>query len=1087
MIRWLLRWPSQVSLVAVLVVTALLASVVVLTAHRQGARQDARRDTEARMEQLAHGQARRLIGLAETRDALGLQRAIGSLALTPDVIGAWWVDAEGRVRGSLLRRELGRPLGEVLRDSGLAPDAVDAIEAIVFQAADHSQVLGGERVVAATPLRLSPALGGEGHLILLGDAEGAFRQGMAIGYQRLGVQWFVIGLLGVILWSLLQRLWVRRSRALQAYAQAIQHVEAEPPVLLEGGDELADITRAVAATGRVLHADARMLRALNECSRLVLRYPDLPTLLPAIRRVLVEQAGFVAVSLLLVERGSNSRRIRREGGDDVPGLPDRLDLDAPGDAARELAEALDDREARGVTLAGRRAVVLPLAGPDRLLGALVLMGGRAEAMGEETLDVLSSIAADLSLTLAHQRTAVLASEANQRFAAALAAADLGTWERDRGGGVLRANDRWFAILGRTPEPAIPLATWQDWLQPDDAHALSEAEGAALASNDTYELDLRVKHADGHWVWVHEVGRVVARDADGLLLRVRGVTLDSTERRRSEASRRLAGAIVDNTREGILVCNADGVILSVNRAFERLTGYPSEEIVGHRASVLSSGLHDSAFYGAMWDSLAERGHWEGEIWNRRRNGEVFPEWLSISRIPGDHLDGACYVGQFADLTERQEVQRRLDLLSRSDPLTGLDNRRSFLQAVAGALVENPAVAVLAVNLDGFRQVNQSLGMEAGDAVLRIVADRLRATVPAGALLGRVEGDLFAIGLPGGDTSAAHQHAESLYAAFRTPITVADAALVLGLSIGVAAAPEHGGEAETLLVAAGAAVHEAHESGRNTVAVYVPGRSAVSRERLAMESQLRLALQAGELYLVFQPQVALHDGHLIGIEALVRWRHPTRGIVAPGAFIGIAEDTGLIVPLGEFVLREACQAAMRLRLAGLPAVPVSVNVSALQFRRDGFMPTVQAALQASGLTPSLLELELTESVLMRGTDDMLARMHIVREAGVRIAIDDFGTGFSSLAYLSRMGLDRLKIDQAFVRDMRQSARAEGIVKAIIAMAKHLQLDVIAEGVEEAEDAAHLLLLGCDDAQGYFYGRPMEEAALLDWARGSGRMPE
>lgn len=1086
MIRWLLRWPAQVSLVAVLVVTALAASVVVLTAHRHGARDDARRGTQARMEQLAHGQARRLVGLAETRDALGLQRAIGSLALNPDVVGAWWVDAEGRVRGSLLRRELGRPLGDVLRDAGMAPGAVDAIEAIVLNGAVHGQALGGERVVAATPLPLSPTFGGEGHLVLLGDAEGAFRRGMAIGYQRLGVQWVVIGLLGVMLWSLLQRLWVRRSRALQAYAQAIQHVEAEPPALLEGGDELADITRAVAATGRVLHADARMLRALNECSRLVLRYPDLPTLLPALRRVLVEQAGFAAVSLLLVERGSNGRRIRREG-DDVPGVPDRLDLDAPDEAERALADALHARQASGVMLGGRRAVVLPLAGPDRLLGALVLTGGRAEAMGEGTVDVLASIAADLSLTLAHQRTAVLATEANQRFAAALAAADLGTWERDRGGGVLRANDRWFAILGRTPDPALPLATWQAWLQPDDAHALAEAEGAALATDDAYELDLRVKHADGHWVWVHEVGRVVARDDNGLPLRVRGVTLDSTERRRSEASRRLAGAIVDNTREGILVCNADGVILSVNRAFERLTGYASEEIVGHRASVLSSGLHDSAFYGAMWASLAERGHWEGEIWNRRRDGEVFPEWLSISRIPGDHLDGACYVGQFADLTERQEVQRRLDLLSRSDPLTGLENRRAFLQAVAGALLENPAVAVLAVNLDGFRQVNQSLGMEAGDAVLRIVADRLRATAPAGALLGRVEGDLFAIGLPGSDTPTARKHAEALYAAFRAPITVADAALVLGLSIGIAAAPEHGQEAEILLVAAGAAVHDARDSGRNTFAVYVPGRSAVSRERLAMESQLRLALQAGELYLVFQPQVALHDGHLIGIEALVRWRHPTRGIVAPGAFIGIAEDTGLIVPLGEFVLREACQAAMRLRQAGLPAVPVSVNVSALQFRRDSFMPTVQGALQASGLDPNLLELELTESVLMRGTEDMLARMHIVREAGVRIAIDDFGTGFSSLAYLSRMGLDRLKIDQAFVRDMRQSARAEGIVKAIIAMAKHLQLDVIAEGVEEAEDAAHLLVLGCDDAQGYFYGRPMDEAALLDWARGTGRMPE
>lgn len=1085
MIRWLLRWPAQVSLVAVLVGAALTASMVVLTAHRHGAREDARSRTEARLEQLAHGQARRVVALAETRDALGMQRAIGSLALEPDVIGAWWVDAHGRVRGSLRRRQLGRPLGDVLRESGFSAETMGAFEAIVSGGAPHVQLVDGERVIAATPLALAPAYGGEGHLVLLGDSQGTYRQGIAIGYQRLGMQWIVIGLLGVILWGLLQRLWVRRSRALQAYARAIQREEAAPPALLEGGDELADITRAVAATGRVLHADARMLRALNECSRLVLRYPELPTLLPLLRRVLVEQAGFAAVSLLLVERGSGARRLRREG-DRVDGVPERLDLDAAAEGERPLADALGAREARAIAVAGRRSIVLPLAGPDRLLGALVLSGGRAESMGDDALDVLSSIAADLSLTLAHQRTSVLANEANQRFAAALAAADLGTWERDLEAQVLRANDRWFAMLGRTPEPALALATWAQWLHPEDAEALRAAERAALANDEAFELDLRVKHAEGHWVWLHEVGRVVARDARGTAQRVRGVSLDSTERRRAEASRRLAGAIVDNTREGILVCNADGVILSVNRAFEALTGYRAEDVVGHRASMLSSGLHDGAFYAAMWASLTERGHWEGEIWNRRRNGEVFPEWLSISRIPGEHLDGACYVGQFADLTERQEVQRRLDLLSRCDPLTGLDNRRAFLQAVATALAEAPPLAVLVINVDGFRQVNQSLGMEAGDAVLRAVGDRLRTTAPAGATIGRVEGDLFAIGLPGADVAAAQRQAEALYTAFRAPISAADTDLILGLSIGIAAAPAHGSDAETLLVAAGAAVHEAHDSGRNTVAVYVPGRSIVSRERLAMESQLRLALQAGELYLVFQPQVALDDGRLIGIEALVRWRHPSRGIVAPGAFIGIAEDTGLIVPLGEFVLRDACHAAVRLQQAGLPPLPVSVNVSALQFRRDGFMPTVQSALQDSGLDPSLLELELTESVLMRGTDDMLARMHVVRDAGVRIAIDDFGTGFSSLAYLSRMGLDRLKIDQAFVRDMRQSARAEGIVKAIIAMAKHLQLNVIAEGVEEPEDAEHLLALGCDDAQGYLYGRPMDEAALLDWARSTGRMP-
>ena len=1091
MIRWLLRWPAQASLVAVLVTLAVSASLLVFFTFRGAARDDAIADTLALLEQLGHEQARELATNAELGDELGLQRTVTRLAVRPEVREAWWVDEEGQVRASLRRSDLGAPLDVALARAA-APEALkDRVRASIFDAAAHRAALRLDALMSATELRLPLVHGGLGHLVVLGDATPVFDERMGLGYQRLGFQLVVTVVLAAVLWALLERLWVRRSRALQAFARRIQREEADPPEVLAGGDELADIARAMAATGRALHADARLLRALSESSRLALRFPDVPTLFEDVRRILVEVGGFAGVTVFLADGdGWRWRRLDPTSGATRPGLPSSFELDAAPEGFEGLVDAVARGQVRVLdsTALGGRCAVLPLNHPGAHLGALLLHDARPEAFSAGTLAALASVASDLSLSLAHRRVEARATEAHAQLDGAVAAANLGVWQRDERLGRMTANDRWFAMLGHAPRDTVPIATWRSWLHPDDLHRADEEERRAAArGHDDYEVDIRVRHADGHWVWLHKLGQVVERDADGRPRLVRGVALDISERRRGEEARHLAQAIVENTREGILVCDADGVILSVNRSFETVTGFTAEDVVGHRASVLASGLHGEEFYERLWADLHSHGHWEGEIWNRRKNGEVFPEWLSISHIPGGLVGGACFVGQFSDISERQETLRRLDQLSRTDPLTGLDNRRSFLEAAQATLAGIPTMAVLCVNLDGFRQVNQSLGLQAGDAVLRGVAERLRNATGKHALLGRLEGDLFAIALPAADAATAETVVATLYDAFRTPIAAGDTTLVVGLSIGLALAPEHGRDADALLVAAGAAVHEAHQAGRNTMAMYVPGLSAASRERLTIESQLRLALQNGELFLVFQPQVALRDGRLIGVEALVRWRHPTRGVLAPAAFIEIAEDTGLIVPLGEFVLREACIASLRLQAQGFPVVPMSVNVSALQFRRDGFMPTVMSALRDSGLPPYLLELELTESVLMRGTEDMLARMHLVREQGVRVAIDAFGTGFSSLSYLARMGLDRLKIDQSFVRDMRQSVRAEGIVKAILALARHLGISAIAEGVERPEDAAHLLALGCDDAQGYFYGRPMEEAALLDWTRGSRRMGE
>lgn len=1082
-LRWLVRWPAQVSLTVVLVSVAVFGSVAVFISYRAAAEEDAIRGTEAVLEQIVHAEARRLVALAEVDDGLGPQRLVTGLAVHPQVLEAWWVDGTGTVRGSVRRTDLGRPLGESLGRHGI-PEAL-ARDAVALAMAEGRHTLADDftQVVVASPMRLPGHLGGNGHLLVLGSGEREYARALDDSISRFGIQLMVIGGIAALLWLMLERVWVNRSRELQAYAERLQHAPAPPPTILGGGDEIADVARALEQAGMAWHADARLLRMIGDIGRNALRQPEVGPLLDGVVYSMVAAGGFQGAQAFVLDDETGALEMRHAAGTGASTLSPHS---PPADAQARLDTGGHALRLRQVARLDPHTLMLPLASADEVFGVLLL----SETHGVESDDLrlraaLETIANDISLAIAHRRSEARATMASEQLAAAVAATGIGVWQRDLDSGRIDVNPQVYAMVGRTPQAQLSAVEWRTWIHPDDALQLDATLlRFATPGEDHVSIELRLRHALGHWLWVHLLGHVRRRHPEGRPHILSGVMLDISARRAAEESRWLAAAIVDNTREGILVCNADGVILSVNRAFETLTGYAAAEVVGHRGSVLSSGLHGRDFYAAMWNDLIHKGRWEGEIWNRRKNGEVYPEWLSITRIPGGRADGACYVGQFTDMSERKDTQNRLDVLSRIDPLTGVDNRQALLLGMEAQLAAAGRLAVLCINLDGFRQVNQSLGMRAGDQVLRAVADRLRASAGDDVLLGRLEGDIFAVAIPGADAASAAALAETLYAAFRAPIDAGGTSLVLGLSMGLAAAPEHVDSADVLLVAARSAIHEAHETGRNVLTVYEPGRSSASRDRLTLESQLRLGIENGELFVVFQPQVALADGRLVGIEALVRWRHPTRGVVPPGAFIGIAEDTGLIVPLGEFVLGEACLATMRLQAAGLPAVPLSVNVSALQFRRDRFLPGVMEAIRGSGLPPYLLELELTESVLMRGTEDMLARMRLVREQGMRIAIDDFGTGFSSLAYLSRMGLDRLKIDQAFVREMRQSARAEGIVKAIIAMAKHLQLDVIAEGVEEAEDAAHLLALGCDEAQGYFYGKPMDETALLDWARRAGQ---
>ncbi|MDR6765500.1 diguanylate cyclase (GGDEF)-like protein/PAS domain S-box-containing protein [Acidovorax delafieldii] len=555
--------------------------------------------------------------------------------------------------------------------------------------------------------------------------------------------------------------------------------------------------------------------------------------------------------------------------------------------------------------------------------------------------------------------------------------------------------------------------------------------------------------------------------------------------RSEARQRLAATVVDNTMEGVVVTDAHSRILSVNAAFTRLLGYTEEELLGKTPRVFKSGRHDKAFYEAMWSALTETGYWQGEIWNRRKNGEIFPEHMSLSAVRDPAGEITHYVCMFTDISEEKAQQRQLEYLAHNDPLTGLSNRTWFGHqlelAVQEAQGSGEHIAVLLLNLDRFKDVNDSYGHATGDEVLKHIARQVQSALRPGDVLGRMAGDELAVvarNLRHADGAAAV--ARHLIRAVAEPWRSPDGLeVVAGVSVGICMFPEHAGTTELLLQGAHAAVYGAKARGRGAWCFFHEAMTQAARERLELESRLRLALAQGHLQMYYQPQIDIATGRIQGAEALVRWNDPQEGLISPARFIPVAETSGVIGPLGEWVVREVCRQGQQWREAGLPPLNLALNVSPRQFHLTDLAGCTAAALQASGFPAALLELEITESALAERTEEARQVLVRLRELGVRIAVDDFGTGYSSLAQLKRFPIDVLKIDQGFIRDIPQSEDDMAISAAIIAMGHSMGLSVLAEGVETEGQLAFLRERGCDSYQGYLCSRPVpadEFVALL-----------
>lgn len=561
--------------------------------------------------------------------------------------------------------------------------------------------------------------------------------------------------------------------------------------------------------------------------------------------------------------------------------------------------------------------------------------------------------------------------------------------------------------------------------------------------------------------------------------------DIVTRAKTEAELKLAASVFDNTMDGVMVTDTSATILSVNPAFTAITGYPAAEVIGQRPSLLRSDHHKEAFYRDLWATLLHDGRWVGEIWNRRKNGEAYLEWLSIGVVPG--ADGAPirYVGVFNDITELRKKDEHIRHLAFHDPLTGLPNRALLLDRLEHGITfaqrEAERLGVMFIDLDRFKHINDSLGHDVGDGLLREVASRLNQNLRQSDTVARMGGDEFVILLEHVEEPEAYASlAKKILSSLSAPMVLGGHALQIGASIGISCFPEDGADVVTLMKHADAAMYAAKSAGRGTYRFFQAAMTEKAGQRLQFEMELRSAATNGELALFYQPRVAMASGAQRGVEALVRWHHPQRGLVLPDEFIPLAEESGIIHELGNWVLEEACRQLHAWQVLGLDHIRIAVNISAKQLQDGDLVERIASLTRKHGISPADLEVELTESVIMANPAEIADVFARLRRIGVTVAVDDFGTGYSSLAYLRRLPIDVLKIDRSFVMNADRDEGDAQIVKIIMALAQALKLDVVAEGVENNGQAEFLKSCGCPTAQGYFYSHPLPSSVFEAWLK-------
>ena len=626
---------------------------------------------------------------------------------------------------------------------------------------------------------------------------------------------------------------------------------------------------------------------------------------------------------------------------------------------------------------------------------------------------------------------------------------------------------------------------QEYIHPVDLPVVHDRLRAYLRGDATLFLsEHRVRDGED-WQWLRARGRAVAWDADGRITRIAGTARNITSIREKERERRISGEVMRNMAEAVVVVDADFRFVAVNPAFILASGYDEDDVIGKDVVLLHSPRHDRAFYLDIRKAIVDNPSWRGEMWQRRKDGREFLCEVRANAISEPGTSNRLYVMVWVDITERRRIEQELRYLANYDTLTNLPNRTQLTEKLSHAIVQarrhDSRLALMFIDLDNFKDVNDTQGHATGDRTLRAVARRLREILGEHHVVARIGGDEFTVILEDvGSADEAEAHAQRVIDAFDQPLWLDERhEITITPSIGISLFPDHGQVPSELLQHADTAMYQAKADGRRTFLTYVNTMEADIRRRAGLIASLRRVIERDELHLVFQPQMSLADGRIVGVEALLRWRSPGHGDVPPAQFIPLAEESGLIVAIGDWALNEACRTLADWRARGVAhGMTMSVNVSAVQLLRSDLPETVRLALAAAGLPAHALSLELTESVLMAKAESANARLQAFRGMGVEIAIDDFGTGYSSLAYLQRLPICSLKIDKAFIDGLLSESDTEDntITSTVIAMSHSLGLQVVAEGVETAEQVEVLRSYGCDCVQGYWLSSPLPAEACL-----------
>jgi diguanylate cyclase (GGDEF)-like protein/PAS domain S-box-containing protein len=676
-----------------------------------------------------------------------------------------------------------------------------------------------------------------------------------------------------------------------------------------------------------------------------------------------------------------------------------------------------------------------------------------------------------------------ASEVVLRFA--LEGAGDGVWDWDVRADVTHYSRRWKEMMGFSgAELESDVCAWAPPIHPDDFEPAWAAVRAHLAGQTAgYVSEHRRMHKDGKWRWLLARGMVASRDVDGQALRMTGTSTDITARKHAEEQLLLAANVFKHAREGIVITDAVGRIIEVNETFEQITAYSRAEVQGQTALLLRSELQKPKFYTQLWRNLQTSDYWSGELWIRRKGGETIALMLTISAVKGTQGETLNFVSLFTDITQSKKQLSQLKLSAHFDSLTGLPNRVLLAERLQQAMTvcerRKLSLAVAYLDLDGFKNINDRHGHATGDELLIAVAKRMQSVMRDGDVLARIGGDEFVAVLSElAEPGDCEQALQRLLQAASEPVAVGEWVLEVSTSIGVTIYPQDGADADRLMRHADQAMYIAKQAGKNRFHLFDLAHEIAAKTQREGLAQVCDALQRREFVLFYQPKVNMKTHTVVGVEALIRWQHPERGLLLPGQFLPLIEDNPLCVDLGEWVIEEALQQVSSWRAEGLE-MQVSVNICALQLQQTNFVSRLSTLIHARGDEPTCrLQLEVLETSALEDMTKMAKLMHACQTIGVHFALDDFGTGYSSLTYLRRLPIQLLKIDQTFVRDMLIDPDDLAIVNGVIGLAKAFGREVIAEGVETAAHGEKLLALGCELAQGHGIARPMPGADLPAW---------